>query len=277
MWAICSGCPTYMRAPLLYAEESPLRKATFVLVLFLVCAVSAMQARAAPPPQQEQSKCLIVAPAGGSQVRGQVSVQGSATHPDFTWYQLGYAPDPNPSGEWKFFYNSESAVSGGQLGVWNTTGLNDGVYQLLLEVHHDDGNLDLCFANRISVNNTVPTPTFTAAPLPTAASSPTPLPTTEATATVLVEQPPTATPRATPTYSAAVGDTTPTPEQTRITLPIEVGSIRGATCRGAQITIIVSVAIALYFVFRNLAVQGVRKVWKNDDMQGFHRRRPREY
>jgi hypothetical protein len=113
-------------------------------------------------------------------------------------------------------------------------------------------------------------------PLPTAASTPTPLATGEPTATVLVEQPPTATPRATPTYWA-VGNPTPTPEETRIRLPIELGSVRGATCRGAQITVLVSVAIALYFVIRNLAVRGVRKVWKSDDMQGFHRRRPREH
>jgi hypothetical protein len=258
-------------------RREQLRKAAFALALFLVCGVAVVvPAYAAPPEQQEQSKCLIVAPASGSQVRGQVSVQGSATHPEFTWYQVGYAPDPNPTGEWKFFYSSESAVAGAQLAIWNTAIVPDGVYQLLLEVHHKDGNLDLCFANRISVNNTVPTPTFTAAPLPTAASTPTPLPTGEPTATVLVEQPPTATPRATPTYST-VDNPTPTPQETRINLPIELSSVRGATCRGAQITVLVSVAIALYFVIRHLAVHGVRRVWKSDDMQGFHRRRPREY
>jgi hypothetical protein len=259
------------------AEETALRKIASAFALVAICLVTVVsQALAAPPEQQQQSKCLIVAPGAGSQVRGQVSVQGSATHPEFTWYQIGYAPDPNPTGEWRFFYSSESAVNSGQLGTWNTTTVPDGVYQLLLEVHHKDGNLDLCFANRISVNNTVPTPTFTAAPLPTAASTPTPLPTSEPTATVWVEQPPTATPRATPTYSA-VGNPTPTPEETRISLPIEPSSIRGATCRGAQLTVLVAVAIALYFVIRHLAVRGVRKVWKSDDMQGFHRRRPREY
>lgn len=254
-----------------------MRKTASAFALVLLCAaIVASRAHAAPPEQQQQSTCLIVAPASGSQVRGQVSVQGSATHPEFTWYQIGYAPDPNPSGEWRFFYSSESAVSSGQLGIWNTTTVPDGVYQLLVEVHHKDGNLDLCFANRIIVNNTVPTPTFTPAPLPTAANTPTPLPTSEPTATVLVEQPPTATPRATPIYSA-VDNPTPTPEETRIRLPIELSSVGGATCRGAQITVLVAVAIALYFVIRHLAVHSIRRVWKSDDMQGFHRRRPREY
>jgi len=250
------------------------KKVTLVL-LALCFSLFAAPIGAAPPVQQVENKCLITGPANGSQVRGQVAVQGSATHPGFTWYQVGYAPDPNPTGEWKFFYSSEDSINNAQLAMWNTNGLPDGVYQLLLEVHHDDGNHDLCFATKIRVNNTVPTPTFTAAPLPTAANTPTPLPTSEPTATVLVEQPPTATPRATPTYSA-IDNPTPTPEQTRIKLPIDPGSMRDATCRGAQITVLVALVIALYFIIRNLAVSGVRKVWKRDDVAGFHRQRERK-
>jgi hypothetical protein len=245
-------------------------------VLFLCLFAFGSSIYAAPPTQQEQNKCLIATPASGNLVRGQVVIQGSATHPDFTWYQLGYAPDPNPSGEWKFFHSSETAVDNGQLAVWNTSGLPDGMYQLLLEVHRNDGNHDLCFATQLRVNNTAPTPTFTAAPLPTAVDTPTPLPTPEDTPTVLVEQPPTATPRATPTYSA-IDNPTPTPEQTRIKLPINPNGIRDATCRGAQITVLIALAVALYFVIRTLTVSSVRKVWKPKDVEGFHSRRPREY
>jgi hypothetical protein len=231
---------------------------------------------AAPPTQQEQNQCLITAPASGGQLRGQVSVVGSATHPDFTWYQVGYAPEPNPTGKWTFFYSSETAVSGGQLAVWDTRALPDGMYQLLLEVHRSDGNLDLCFARQLRVNNTAPTPTFTAEPLPTAIDTPTPLPTPEDTPTVAIEQPPTATARPTPTYSA-VDNPTPTPEMTRIRLPIEPASIRNASCRGAQVAIVVAVVVVLYFILRNLTISGVRKVWKSRDSEGFYRRRPREY
>ena len=253
-----------------------MKRVTFTLFVAFVLALSASSVHAAPPAQQQQSQCLIVAPATGSQVRGQAAVQGSANHPNFTWYQVGYAPDPNPTGEWTFFFNSESAVSNGQLAVWDTRALRDGVYQLLVEVHRNDGNFDLCFAGRIRVNNSQPTPTFTAVPLPTAADTPTAAPTPEATPTVLVEQPPTATPRATPTYSS-VDNPTPTPEETRFQLPIEAGSIRNASCRGAQLTILAAVAIALYFVFRGLAVTGLRRLRKRDDVQGFHKRRPREF
>ncbi|MBN1642826.1 MAG: hypothetical protein JXA09_16435 [Anaerolineae bacterium] len=253
-----------------------MKRTAFIVFLVAALAVTSGTAYAAPAAQQVQSQCLIVAPATGSQVRGQVAVQGSATHPDFTWYQVGYAPEPNPTGEWTFFSNSESSVNNGQLAVWDTRALRDGTYQLLLEVHRSDGNFDLCFSTKIRVVNTQPTPTFTAVPLPTTADTPTPLPTPEATATVLVEQPPTATPRATPTYSA-VDNPTPTPEETRFQLPIEAGSIRNASCRGAQLTVLAAVAIALYFAFRSLAVNGLRKLRKSDDVQGFHRRRPREF
>lgn len=257
-----------------------MKKATFVIVLVLGLVASSASLYAAPPMQQGQNVCLIASPGSNSQVRGQVGIQGSATHTNFTWYQVGYAPDPNPDGRWTFFSSSEKAVSNGQLAVWDTTALPDGTYQLILEVYRNDGNLDLCFATKLQVSNTMPTPTFTTAPLPTAASTPTALPTgqaaAEATPTVLVEQPPTATPRATPTFSQ-IDNATPTPEQTRIKLPIDVASIRTASCRGAQVTLLIVVAAALYFVIRNLAVTGVRKVWKPRDVEGFHRRRPREF
>jgi hypothetical protein len=276
MYGYTAGNAAFRAMPALSTKEPSVKRVTAFCLVILCLAISSSVIYAAPPVQQEQNKCLIAVPASGSQVRGQVVIQGSATHPNFTWYQLGYAPEPNPTGEWKFFYNSETAVDNGQLAVWNTIGLPDGVYQLLLEVHRNDGNLDLCFATRLYVNNSVPTPTFTAEPLPTAADTPTPLPTPENTPTVLVEQPPTATPRATPTYSA-IDNPTPTAEQTRIKLPINPNSIRDASCRGAQITVLIVVAVALYFVIRTITVSSVRKVWKSRDVEGFHTRRPRQY
>jgi hypothetical protein len=226
--------------------------------------------------QEGQGQCLIQSPAPGEDVRGQVMIVGAATHPDFRWYQLGYAPDPNPDGKWSFFWSSETAVSGGQLGMWDTTQISDGTYQLILEVHRNDGNNEHCFVQNIRVNNSAPTPTFTALPLPTRADTPTPLPTLEDTPTVVVEQPPTATPRPTPTYSG-VSNPTPTPQMTRFQLPIDPASVRTAGCRGAQLTILVALVIALYFIIRGIVVHGVRKAWKSPDVEGFHSRRPREY
>ena len=253
-------------------KELRVKRAFVFLAILCLVAIGAARLDA----QQGQSQCLIRSPANGSQVRGQYTVMGIAAHPDFSWYQLGYAPDPNPDGTWSFFGSSETAVSNGQLGVWDTTLVADGTYQLILEVHRKDGNNEHCFVGQLRVNNTAPTPTFTAAPLPTAANTPTPLPTPEDTPTIVIEQPPTATPRATPTYSS-VDNPTPTPEMTRFKLPIDPASVRNASCRGAQIAILLAVVAAVYFIVRNVAVRGVRKVWKSRDVEGFHTRRPREY
>ena len=263
--------------PAVSIKESSVKKAAvFLIAILCLVAVGHTRIEAAPPSQQEQSKCLIVAPTNGSLVRGQVIVTGSATHAEFTWYQIGYAPEPNPTGEWKFFHSSETSVKSGQLGIWNTTLIPDGTYQLLIEVHRKDGNFDLCFSKQLRVNNSAPTATFTAAPLPTAIDTPTLLPTPEDTATIVIEQPPTATSRATPTYSP-VDNPTPTPQQTQIQLPIDPATVQSASWRGAQIAILAFVVIAAYFVIRNVAASGVRKVWKPRDVEGFHRRRPRQH
>jgi hypothetical protein len=246
-----------------------------IAILYLVSAVHG-HVHAAPSAQQEQNVCLISSPANGAQLRGRVTIMGSASHPSFSWYQVGYALDPSPDGKWTFFFNSDQAVSSGRIVVWDTTTIPDGVYQLILEVHRKDSGLDMCFSKQLRVNNSAPTPTFTAEPLPTAVDTPTALPAAEDTPTVAVEQPPTATPRPTPTYSA-VDNPTPTPEMTRFRLPIDPASVRGASCRGAQLAILIVVVATIYFVIRNLTVSGVRKVWKPKDVEGFHQRRPRRY
>ena len=252
-----------------------MKKVVWFLIAILF-AIHCWTAHAAPPAQQEQGTCLIRSPAAGAVLRGQVAVVGSATHPGFTWYQVGYAPDPNPTGKWTFFANSEKAVEDGQLGTWDTTVLPDGAYQLILEVHRNDGNNRHCTIGPLRVNNTAPTPTFTAIPLPTAANTPTPLPAPTDTPTVIIEQPPTSTPRPTPTYSPA-DNPTPTPQMTRFKLPIEVGSVRDWSCKGAQAAILIAVVVTLYFVIRNAVIGGVRKIGDSKQIEGFHRRRPRQY
>ena len=251
------------------------RVIVFVSAILCLATVVSQPLVAAPAVQQEQNKCLISSPAGGSQLRGQVVIAGTATHVDFKWYQIGYAPDPNPDGKWTFFSSSEAAVPSGRLGVWDTAQIPDGTYQLILEVHRKDTNNDHCFVQKLYVNNTAPTATFTAQPLPTAANTPTPLPTTAATPTIAIEQPPTATPRPTPTYSP-IDNPTPTAATSGFKLPIDPASLRNASCRGAELTVGVAVIVVLYFLIRSVMVSGVRKMWKSRDIEGFHTRRPRQ-
>jgi hypothetical protein len=143
----------------------------FVSAILCLAVFGSQPLVAAPAVQQDSNRCLISSPASGSQLRGQVVIAGTATHVDFKWYQIGYAPDPNPTGKWTFFASSETAVTSGRLGVWDTAQFPDGTYQLILEVHRKDTNNDHCFMQKLYVNNTAPTATFTAQPLPTAAKT----------------------------------------------------------------------------------------------------------
>jgi hypothetical protein len=257
----------------LFDEEFSVRRTLVLVAIVLSLAALGVERLEA---QEEQGQCLIRMPGSGAQLSGQVAIAGIATHPEFTWYRLGYASDPNPDGKWSFFTSSETEISNGPLGVWDSTQVADGVYQLILEVYRQDGNNKHCFVNQLRVNNSAPTPTFTAVPLPTAADTPTPLPTPEDTATVVVEQPPTATPRPTPTYSS-VDNPTPTPEMTRFKLPVDPATVRNASCWGAQLTVLLALVVALYFIIRSVAVRGVKRMQQSRDVEGFHSRRPREY
>ncbi|MBZ0293710.1 MAG: PKD domain-containing protein [Anaerolineae bacterium] len=115
---------------------------------------------------------LIYSPVPGNIVAGNVQVLGAATHPQFLQYQLEYGPDPNPGNAWFAATGiSQVPVFNGQLGVWNTTVITDGVYQLRLRVVLRDGTSLVTVVNQIRVQNRVPTPvpTNTTIPRPIAA------------------------------------------------------------------------------------------------------------
>jgi len=77
----------------------------------------------------------ITSPASGDSLTGSVNITGGATNPDFTYYYLEYAPDPNPQGAWTPITGQQTApVFDGILGTWNTTTLANGTYQLRLAV-----------------------------------------------------------------------------------------------------------------------------------------------
>ncbi len=117
---------------------------------------------------------FILSPVPGNIVAGNVNVLGAATHPNFLQYQLEWGPDPNPGNLW--FPASpvvQTPVINGQLGLWNTTSAQDGLYQLRLKVYLRDGTSLITVVNNIRVQNRIPTlvPTFTTIPRPIAAFS----------------------------------------------------------------------------------------------------------
>jgi len=101
----------------------------------------------------------ILSPVPGNIVAGNVQILGSAIHPQFLQYQVEFGPDPNPNNLW---FPATSAVTtpvlNGLLGIWNTTSVQDGRYQLRLRVYLRDGTLLTTVINNISVQNRVNTP-----------------------------------------------------------------------------------------------------------------------
>jgi hypothetical protein len=159
-------------------------------------------------------EAVITSPEAFANVRGNVSIFGTATHPQFQRYELYYTIEPGDN--WVFIGEAHfEQVANGLLGTWDTVSLPDGTYSLRLRVVRQDGNYDEAYKRSIVVANAAPvatpTPTETVAPeelptLPPAVEATLP---PEATPTpILVEQPeiPTPTPRPSPSP-------TPTPDQ----------------------------------------------------------------
>ncbi|NWG17434.1 MAG: PKD domain-containing protein, partial [Chloroflexi bacterium] len=102
---------------------------------------------------------VILSPIPGNIVAGNVQVLGAAIHPLFLQYQLEYGPDPNPGNLW---YPAtgivQTPVLNGLLGIWNTTVVQDSIYQLRLRVTLRDGSSLSTVVNSIRIQNRVPTP-----------------------------------------------------------------------------------------------------------------------
>jgi PKD repeat protein len=102
---------------------------------------------------------VILSPIPGNVVAGNIQVLGAAIHPQFLQYQLEFGPDPNPGNLW---YPAtgivQAPILNGLLGIWNTTSVQDGIYQLRLRVTLRDGSTLATVVNSIRVQNQAPTP-----------------------------------------------------------------------------------------------------------------------
>jgi hypothetical protein len=226
------------------------------LLLLTALLTLAPTGRAAP---LFQAQAMITYPSDGTTVSGQVEVRGVALHPNMDFYQVRYASGAQPTAgsQWQDFAIVEGQqVDGDVLGTWDTTQIPDGQYTLALAVWgvNDANNPYLFFATNITVNNTNPvaTPTPEETEMPTevpatATLGPTPTP-------VAVEQPPTSTPRATPTLPSSLlpTPTVSAPDQPAVSL--NVGEIRDGFCVGGLITLLLLSLWGLYL----LAKAGLR-------------------
>ncbi len=221
-------------------------KLALALVVLLVLAAPALA-----QPVQQQATVQITSPEMGAEVRGLVPIIGSASVEPFQFYKVEYGIGSSPS-QWALIGSlRETPVINGQLEVWDTNTVPDGVYTLRLQAVKTDGNFEEFTVRGVVVANTRPTST----------------PTPEATETPLPEEGPqtaaTATPRlptATPTTrviapQGPIGGATPTPTLSvpnQSVLPIDPEGWDQAFLLGAASMGAVFVLLGLLFAIRSL-------------------------
>ncbi|MCP4518120.1 MAG: hypothetical protein GY824_23175, partial [Delftia sp.] len=208
----------------------------------------------------------IISPTIGDELRGSVQIVGVATHPEFAKYDI-YALTGRAEDDWIAVVTAvgQNVESPAQLAVWDTTQIPDGEYVLLLRVwKQDEGLQDFLFSPYFVVNSRpVDTPTPVASPTPQVI-----LPTVPPqTPTVLIEQPPTATPR--PTFTPG-GPTTPTPTDEPSPLS-ELNTVGwwNSFCRGAWMVAALFALWGVAWIIR----QGVRWGLKYQRKKGLFPRR----
>ena len=85
-------------------------------------------------PACPDGRSVISQPGVNQVVSGVVSIIGSATHDQFSFYKLEFAPGANAGDGFVYFDGTSAQVSGGVLGNFNSPGLSNGVYTIRLLV-----------------------------------------------------------------------------------------------------------------------------------------------
>lgn len=183
-------------------RKSRLAVLILLAVLMLTVSVSAQNSTPTPPPNPNAN---ITWPPPVYVVRGQFTVRGSANLPNMTGYFLEYETlnanlsAPTPELWLPATLPNASAVQDGELGVWNTTAVPDGIYNLRLTINVQNSTPVQVVVGPLRVENT---------PSPFAATA-TPFVPTAVPTQILPTLPPTPTafdptPRATAALNANV-------------------------------------------------------------------------
>ena len=210
---------------------------------------------AAHPQRQSPFEGLIMSPQPGSELRGSVEIVGFAKHPNFWKYDI-YALTGRAEDDWlPVAMGIEQKVeTPARLAVWDTTAVPDGEYILMLRVwDRDQGLQDFQFAPYFVVNSRpvdTPTPQASPTPMEILPTMPPQMP------TVLIEQPPTSTPRPSPTPGGPP-TVTPTPEPSALS-SLNLGGWKDAFCNGIWLAVALFALWGVVWIIR----QGVSWVLK---------------
>ncbi len=202
---------------------------------------------AAWPAAQDQGLAVITSPLEASGATGIVPITGTATHPQFTRYELAFSYSPNPTDTWfPISPRGTAPVVNEVLVRWDTSQISDGLYTLRLRVFYGDDAFLEAFVGNLRVQNATPTPAVGAGTEPAGPSPTPPLPAT-ATQPVIV-LPPTSTPRATTVaVQPSGGDNGPPADAGP---RFSTGLIGVAFAAGVRLTLIGFLLLAAYVSLR---------------------------
>lgn len=159
----------------------------------------------------------VFSPLPGEAVQGLVQIIGTIDVPGFQYYELAFTFKEEDTQTWFLISQGDTPVIQGVLGEWDTTVLTDSIYDLMIRVHLQNGDVTEILIESIRVRNYSPIETATLAPTQASnqQTTPTPEPTQEAEPTA---QP---TPTEFPNNPASV-------DSDQITTAIKRGGIAGA-------------------------------------------------
>jgi hypothetical protein len=145
---------TILRTENRYFMKNNKLRAGMLIVLFLMLFIL-------PVAAQDATLARITLPVRGQTLRGSITIQGSATSPQFNRFQVAYALEPDTA-NWTIINGATNPVANGTLAVWNTRPVADGQYALQLQVVNTDGTVLETLVRDITLSNTVATSTASA-------------------------------------------------------------------------------------------------------------------
>lgn len=104
-------------------------------------------------PACPDPRAVLTSPGNGAVVSGLVSVSGTATHEQFQYYKLEYAPGGGASEGFVYLAGGNSPVSGGVLGTFDSAALGNGTWTLRIVVVDLTGNFPPPCQVTITVQN----------------------------------------------------------------------------------------------------------------------------
>ncbi len=104
-------------------------------------------------PACASSQASILQPGNGQIVSGSIAVIGTATHDQFDYYKIEFAPGANAGEGYAYLAHDENQINSGVLATFNSTNLANGMWTLQLTVVDQTGNFPAPCKVTITVQN----------------------------------------------------------------------------------------------------------------------------